>query len=143
MSVIVASSSPTLSIMLLLKSTFVLQPFKTSSYPKTWLVLIILLFIWTLSSTVAVLPVTDVFHSYIPDLALLPDNPFVDQPVVSLEEGRTFLLQSLIYYPLPNHTKASILVEEINDAYTWNALAKIYNRLPEQKMQLRVAERFG
>ena len=98
---------------------------------------------WILSIIIATLPITDVFHSYIPDRVLLTDNPFVDQPVVSLEEGRTFLLKTLVYYSLPEGTTLQQLAQEIESTKTWNELANIYNNLPEQSKHLRVAARYG
>jgi len=98
---------------------------------------------WILSSIIAALPVTDVFHSYVPDRVLLQDNPFVDRPVASLEDGQTYLLKSLVYYPLPEGMNLQQLTENIQNARTWNALANIYENLPEQSKQLRVEARYG
>lgn len=92
---------------------------------------------------VAFIPLTDWFHSYVPDQVLLPDNLFVEQPVVSLEVAKAFLYQSLVYFVLPDGVDLQGLVGQISNANTWDQLATVYERLPQQKEQLQIAVRYG
>ena len=123
---------------------FFFQPYKTAMKPPTWLILLLILLSWVFSCVIASLPVTDVFHSYIPDKALLPNIPFANQPIFSLGSGRQYLRESLVYYPPPGgDVSLPEILRQIESAKTWNTLAGIYNMLPEQKKQMNVIARFG
>ena len=98
---------------------------------------------WILSSIVAVLPVTDAFRSRVPDTVLLVENPFLEEHIFNLTAGRKFLLQSLVLYPSQDSEMLLGLAEQIQNSQSWNSLLEIYQNLPEQSLQLEIAERYG
>ena len=120
-----------------------LQPFRTSSTPKVWLVILLALFTWALSSVVAALPLTNAFQSLIPDEVLLSNNPFLDEPKVNLTTGKNFLIRSLVFYPSQDSQMLRELADQIQNSQTWDSLLQIYKSLPEERQELQIAARYG
>ena len=96
-----------------------------------------------MSLLVAGIPLTEAFQSKVPEIALLPDNPFVDEPMLDLTTAKKFLLDSLVYYPTQNVETLRELAKEVESANTWSALEGIHESLPEQRQELMITARYG
>ena len=111
--------------------------------PKSWMILVFVLFTWILSSIIAAVPVSDVFRSHVPDTVLLMDNPFLEQSVLNLTTGKQYLLQLLVFYPSQDSELLHSLAEQAQNSQTWDSLLRIYETFPEQHNELQIAARYG
>ncbi|XP_076814785.1 uncharacterized protein LOC143460965 isoform X1 [Clavelina lepadiformis] len=148
MGVTVLISSETSVLTMLLLTAFrlyaLLKPFNASSLPKTWFVFLLSFATWTLSTIVAVLPLTHAYRSQVPNVAWIPRNRFTQHAIVPLEAGKTYLYRSLVYFsPDENENTTALFAERIRSVTTWDELLEIRGQIFRTDNDLEVVASFG
>ena len=97
------------------------QPFKASSKPSRWTVLLLIASTWAISLFLALLPFANSLQYVFTDRAVVPDNLFFENVIVRFDAAKDWAEKLLTFAPQLQSASRETAYQ-IQDATTWSDL---------------------